>query len=62
MLIFKLDEKGQALILLSSLSLSIDNFINSIMCSTYTLSLACVKYALNSRKLRTKLGVHGKNI
>jgi hypothetical protein len=51
----KVDDEDQALILLCSLPDVFDNFVNSMLYGRDIISLANVKYALNSMELRTKL-------
>jgi hypothetical protein len=57
----KVDDEGQALILLCSLPDSFDNFVNSMLYGRDTISLADVKSALNSLELRTKLNSKGSD-
>jgi hypothetical protein len=55
------DDEDQALILLCSLPDVFDNFVNSMLYSRNTISLADVKSALNSTELRTKLNSKGSD-
>jgi hypothetical protein len=57
----KVDDEDQALILLCSLPDVFDNFVNSMLYGRDTISLADVKYALNSLELNTRLNGKGSD-
>jgi len=57
----QVDDEDQALILLCSLPDLFDNFVNSMLYGRDTISLAHVKSALNSVKLRTRLNGKGSD-
>jgi len=56
------DDEDQALILLCSLPVSFDSFVNSMLYGNDTLSLADVKASLNSKELRSKLNGEGNDV
>jgi hypothetical protein len=51
----KVDDEDQALILLCSLPDAFDNFVNSMLYGRDTISLADVKFALNSIGVEDKI-------
>lgn len=55
----KLREEDQALIVLCSLPMSSNNFVNSMLYDGNTISLLVLKSALNSVELKTKLNLKG---
>jgi hypothetical protein len=55
----KVDDEDQALILSCSLPNVFDNFVNSMLYSRDTISLANAKSTLNSIELRTRLNGKG---
>lgn len=57
----KFDEEDVSLILLCSLPMLLDNFVNSMLYGRDIISLADVKFPLNFKELRTKLDVQGKD-
>jgi hypothetical protein len=57
----KVDDEDQTLILLCSLPDTFDNFVNSMLYSRDTISLADVKSAVNSMELRTRLNSKGSD-
>lgn len=57
----KFNDEDQDLILLCSLPLSLDNFVNSMLYDKDTISLVDVRSVLNSKELRTKLVAQGMN-
>lgn len=57
----KFDEEDVSLILLCSLPMLLDNFVNSMLYGRDIISLPDVKFPLNFQELRTKLDVQGKD-
>jgi hypothetical protein len=57
----KVNDEDQALILLCSLPDTFDNFVNSMLYSRDTISLADVKSTMNSMELRTRLNSKGND-
>ena len=54
----KLEDEDQTLILLCSLSGLFDNFVNSMLYGRDTISIRDVKASMNSKELRTRLGLN----